>query len=566
MSADNYISELEARIQILENENELLSEMSEENILLNKTFEDLNRIDNIDSILQKSLENISILLNIGIAGIFTYFDGKFECKQSYAVFSNNDSLNINIQLASNIISTSNIEGIAFSKIQNNASQFHCNQCSFQPKELAILPMLSDVFQSHYYILFSDELNIESTFTASLLKKIVSIISAKTDRIFYQQELEKLNHNLEIKIKERTLELLKQNKEFESLYEEYKSLNEELNLATNTLETQNAKLTSIIENTKDNIWAFDKDYAIIYTNKAFQDEYKKSFHILIEPGINLLNTLPEIIQPVWKSRYNKVLNGETIIFEESIDTKQGLVYIQVSMNPIIKNGVVIGGACFGSNITERKQMQLKLMQVIIETEEKERTQFASDLHDEIGPMLSSIKMYLSTLEPKENEKQQMVVEKLNELVKSAVKTVRNISNDISPHLLTNHGLHAALVSVIKNTNDFINIKFDSHIENMRFDNNIETTYYRIIKELINNTLKHANAKNIEIELLSKDKQIILIYKDNGIGFDLENTMQQNEKKGMGLYNLIYRAKSIGANYNFWNSPGQGIKFELATRYH
>ena len=130
-------------------------------------------------------------------------------------------------------------------------------------------------------------------------------------------------------------------------------------AKDTAEIQSANIKAIIENTSDNIWAFDKNYRILYINKTFQKEFLQVFGILLEPGSSLIESLPESIRPRWKARYDRVFNNEQFFLEDEIKSENGTIYVQVSMNPIVKNGEVIGGSCFGSDITQRKLAELEL---------------------------------------------------------------------------------------------------------------------------------------------------------------------------------------------------------------
>ena len=149
-------------------------------------------------------------------------------------------------------------------------------------------------------------------------------------------------------------------------EEIAAQNEELNLANLELinaisraEQNEANVTAIIEGTQHSIWAFDRNYDILYINQVFKNEYYQTFGVKLDIGINLINCLPEVLRPFWIPRYDRVLAGEQYTVEDALETEFGTVYIQVTFNPIIKNGEVIGGSCFGSNITERKRAEKEL---------------------------------------------------------------------------------------------------------------------------------------------------------------------------------------------------------------
>ena len=153
-------------------------------------------------------------------------------------------------------------------------------------------------------------------------------------------------------------------------EEQQEREEELIKTKTQTEEINANLTAILEGTTDSIWAFDLNYNILYINNVFQKEFKATFGIWLEKGSNLLNALPEELRPIWKPRYDRTLLNVQFSIVDELETAIGKLFIQVIFNPIINNGKVIGGSCFGSNITDQKQSEIELKQAQIYLAEKE----------------------------------------------------------------------------------------------------------------------------------------------------------------------------------------------------
>lgn len=165
----------------------------------------------------------------------------------------------------------------------------------------------------------------------------------------------LNHSKTI-AQESEQKLYAKTLEYEAINEELKHTNEELFKAKEQSEETNANLTAIIEGTADSIWAFDANYNILYINNVFKNEFYAAFGLWLEKGDSLLNALPESIRPLWKERYNRTLLNERFTVVDEIDTAMGKLFVEVSFNPIVINNNVIGGSCFGRNITERKQVE------------------------------------------------------------------------------------------------------------------------------------------------------------------------------------------------------------------
>ncbi|MFO7896152.1 MAG: PAS domain S-box protein [Candidatus Cloacimonadales bacterium] len=196
------------------------------------------------------------------------------------------------------------------------------------------------------------------------------ISANVIGMFAAYNIEhyaRRNFSLNLELENEKLNIEQINKNLEQVVEER---TKELLLAKATAEINNANVTAIIEGTQDSIWAFDRDYEIIYINQTFQKEFHQTFGAWLEPGINLIDSLPEALRPIWKPRYDRVLNQEHFTIEEMLDTESGKIYIRTSFNPIVKSGKVVGGSCFGSNITNRKLAEIELQKAKQKAEESE----------------------------------------------------------------------------------------------------------------------------------------------------------------------------------------------------
>ncbi|MBI9037503.1 MAG: sensor histidine kinase [Bacteroidales bacterium] len=211
---------------------------------------------------------------------------------------------------------------------------------------------------------------------------------------------------------------------------------------------------------------------------------------------------------------------------------------------------------------RKENEAKVLSAIIKTEEKERQKFAKELHDGLGPILSSIKMAISAINKsivgKTNEQ---IIENTENSVDNAIIAIKEISNNLSPHILIRFGLEKAIKTFTDTiiTSENLEIIINSNLNGKRFDFNIEVILYRIIGELITNTLRHASASKVEISLYNYAGKIELFYSDNGIGFETKKI----KTNGMGLSNINSRVKSLDGEMeiNSMNNQGVFIKISL-----
>ena len=201
-----------------------------------------------------------------------------------------------------------------------------------------------------------------------------------------------------------------------------------------------------------------------------------------------------------------------------------------------------------------------MRAIIQTEERERRRFAKDLHDGLGPLLSTARMTMSALlQYERDDHSRQILENANNVINDAVESIKEISNNLSPHVLTNFGLASAIKNFVFKVSQSksINISFDTSLTDAdRFDSNIETVLYRATCEMINNTIKHANATEVNISLEKIQRTLVIKYDDNGCGFDSEKSVAE-PNSGMGLSNIASRLNSINGLFVFNSAPGEGF---------
>jgi len=212
-----------------------------------------------------------------------------------------------------------------------------------------------------------------------------------------------------------------------------------------------------------------------------------------------------------------------------------------------------------DITERKEIERKIASAIIETEERERKRFAADLHDGLAPLLSTIKLYTDLLKKGnfKNISPAETLQSVDELVDKAIVSTREISNNIMPSILQDFGLPAAVkdfCNYINNTNS-IKITLDSSQYKLTGPRIEETVLFQSIKELVNNTLKHSRANNINIFLESHENQVNLFYKDDGVGFDVDEKMTL--PTGLGLNNIVNKVKTINGLSLIKSKVGEGM---------
>ncbi|MCX6230665.1 MAG: PAS domain S-box protein [Bacteroidetes bacterium] len=261
--------------------------------------------------------------------------------------------------------------------------------------------------------------------------------------------------------------------------------------------------------------------------------------------------------------NSIIQNKTLVFESEHQTKSGKVlYLEMSSRIIRYKGEKVLFS-IARNITERKEFERKLLSSMIEAEERERRRFAKEMHDGLGPLLSTIKIYVNEIYTDEIEadEKQKLIKYTNELLDDAISNIRTISNNLMPSIIKDYGLIKAVDSLCKKVNltNRNKVVFNTPDYKYRFESNIEIVLFRIIEELLNNTIKHAAADNVVINLETKNNKLIFNYADDGIGCPIDDNFI-NSKQGMGLKNIVSRVKSINASYSF-DTAKPGFHFSM-----
>jgi signal transduction histidine kinase len=213
---------------------------------------------------------------------------------------------------------------------------------------------------------------------------------------------------------------------------------------------------------------------------------------------------------------------------------------------------------------REENEKNVLAAVINAEEKARQTFARELHDGMGPVLSSIKMTLSAVD-RENltPVNRKIIESAHYAAGNSIVTLKEIANNLSPHLLTNYGLKQALDTLASQLfpQKSIGYEFDFQIDETKLPHEMNINFYRIISELMNNSYVHANPQKVYVEIKENEGFIHLRYMDDGKGFDYDLVNGDFKNKGMGLNNIFSRVKSLNGYYSIVTAPDNGFLIEF-----
>ncbi|MCG8579570.1 MAG: PAS domain S-box protein [Bacteroidales bacterium] len=217
-----------------------------------------------------------------------------------------------------------------------------------------------------------------------------------------------------------------------------------------------------------------------------------------------------------------------------------------------------------DLREKKMLEEEIFRTMVRSEEAERSRFAKELHDGLGPLLSTSLIYLHTMGKEQDmDKTHNYANRVYQLIDEAASSIREISNNISPDILAKYGLMQAIRSFCEKVKLAREINFSINTNLMcRLDDTIEFTIYRILTELINNTIKHAKASAVQISINKNDDMLLIGYSDDGEGFDY--TSQKKDAKGFGLVNLENRIEKLGGHFLYYSEPGRGVRADIRLK--
>lgn len=217
------------------------------------------------------------------------------------------------------------------------------------------------------------------------------------------------------------------------------------------------------------------------------------------------------------------------------------------------------------ITELEtEKMLTATQAIIKGEEQERTRLARDLHDGLGGMLSGIKHSLNTMKGNliMTPENAAAFERSIDMLNTSIQEMRRVAHNMMPEALVKFGLDTALNDFCTQLNQSgsVPITYQSiGVAEINMDQTKALNIFRIIQELVNNSIKHAKAKNILVQLIRSDDKLSITVEDDGIGF-ISNELNLN--KGIGWQNLRSRIDYLKGELDLITSPGNGTSVMIS----
>jgi PAS domain S-box-containing protein len=266
----------------------------------------------------------------------------------------------------------------------------------------------------------------------------------------------------------------------------------------------------------------------------------------------------------------------ISFEFSCQGKNDkTVYLEMSGTPLFaRSGELIGFRGINRDITIRRTLEaelrashekLKALTAKLEdVREEERTHISRELHDELGQVLTGLKIDLTWIAKRIPEEQRPLLDKANAMrgqIDSIIEYIRRIATQLRPKLLDDFGFVEAIEWLISDFRErtAIRCRFRSNLQHMNIDPKASTILFRLIQETLTNIMRHSGASSVSINMKKTAAQLIIEVKDNGVGI---NESDMKASRSLGILGMRERVSILNGTLKIEGAPGKGTKIKIS----
>ncbi|PJJ58837.1 PAS domain-containing sensor histidine kinase [Hymenobacter chitinivorans] len=336
----------------------------------------------------------------------------------------------------------------------------------------------------------------------------------------------------------------------------------------------SQFQTLVENTPDLITRWDRSLRLLFANSAFSQRSGKSLAELLGKTNREMQHPEEIAGP-WMAKLRLVLEtGQAQDHYNSAPTPTGLKHFYSRLVPeTAEDGSVQSVLAIAREITDIKRLekenlalqlsqQKQLLNAVLETQEFERRRIAESLHNGLAQVLYATKLHLEQIQPfPESPAFRQVLqakERAGQFLSEAIKATRTISHELIPTTLEDFGLAAAINDVCQHMSHGA-LRIQCQVTGIApaLDKYLELALYRLVQELVNNIVKHAQATTARVVVAREEGAIRLTAQDNGRGFD----PQRLSSKGFGLKTIRDRVKLLGGTTDIVSAQGQGTTVSI-----
>lgn len=338
-----------------------------------------------------------------------------------------------------------------------------------------------------------------------------------------------------------------------------------------LKENEQKYRGLFENMELGVMEVDLDHKIVWVNQSFENMTGYSLKYLKDKNALKLFLADEGAEKIMYSVANSRKQRKDSIYEVKMKKSKGeLMDVVISGSPIIDlNGNVKGSVGIHWNITEVRKTerlleeeklsrQKDIMKATLSAEEQQREILGNELHDGVGHILTYTSLFLQ-MAGNSDKLSPELFEKAHIKVEQALNEVRRISRSLVPPALIDLGLKEAIIELFNQYADIKGMSFDIVTKNhdlTGIDMNAQRNIYRMVQELLNNTIKHAAASEVKLVFKRTTQKLTIHFYNNGRVFNPDKV-----KKGIGLKSIMNRAYFYNGLVNIQSTKANGTNFTI-----
>lgn len=336
---------------------------------------------------------------------------------------------------------------------------------------------------------------------------------------------------------------------------------ERNKISSRLKESEERFSNLFDKSPQPMWVYDPDsLKFIQVNRAAVRNYGYSEAEFLQMTLQDIRP-PEDIPLLQTILSEKVYNHSENYSGVFKHRKRSGEIIDVE---IYSTRIVLGDKDYrlviALDITQKLRLQNLITKAIIKTQEDERYEIGSELHDNVCQILASTHMMIGLLQKHVKPDGLEFLLKSRENITLAVNEIRNLSHRLAPAIFDDSNIVSAVEVLVENmgTNMHSEVLFDidPQLYSLSISRELQLNIYRLFQEQLNNIAKYARAELVELGMRVEDHSVVIEIKDNGVGFDVAQT-----KKGIGLSNIKRRAELFGGSINLFSAPGKGCQLSI-----